>query len=208
MAGAEIAGKNVAIARNAQNGPCRPFPRAAMSRRSSPWTCSGRQTNWPRNGAGPAKSIVHMELGQPAVPPPASVLDAAKRSLDSGSIGYTEALGITALRERIAQYYQDYYGVSVSPARIVVTTGSSGRVPTRLPAGLRCRRVCSRSPIPAIRPIAISCRFSRSSRFRCWQTPRTASSRRRISWTRRHDPSRAGGSMGCWSPARPTRRDR
>lgn len=75
---------------------------------------------------GTDKSIIHMELGQPAVPPPASVLDAAKRSLDSGLIGYTEALGITALRERIAQYYQDYYGVSVSPARIVVTTGSSG----------------------------------------------------------------------------------
>ena len=75
---------------------------------------------------GTDKSIVHMELGQPAVPPPDFVLEAAKRSLDSGLIGYTEALGLTTLRKRIAQYYQDYYGVSVSPARIVVTTGSSG----------------------------------------------------------------------------------
>ena len=61
---------------------------------------------------GTDKSIVHMELGQPAVPPPDFVLEAAKRSLDSGLIGYTEALGLTMLRERIAQYYQDYYGVS------------------------------------------------------------------------------------------------
>ncbi len=71
-------------------------------------------------------SVVHMELGQPAVPPPARVIEAAKASLDTGRIGYTEALGIPALRERIARYYRDYYGINVSPSRIVVTTGSSG----------------------------------------------------------------------------------
>ncbi|HKJ72560.1 MAG TPA: aminotransferase class I/II-fold pyridoxal phosphate-dependent enzyme [Alphaproteobacteria bacterium] len=71
-------------------------------------------------------SVVHMELGQPAVPPPARVIEAAKRSLDEGRIGYTEALGIPALRERIAQHYKEYYGVELSPSRVVVTTGSSG----------------------------------------------------------------------------------
>lgn len=71
-------------------------------------------------------SVVHMELGQPAVPPPLRVIDAAKKSLETGRIGYTEALGIPALRERIARHYRDYYGVEVSPSRIIVTTGSSG----------------------------------------------------------------------------------
>ena len=71
-------------------------------------------------------SIVHMELGQPAVPPPPRVLEAAKQSLETGRIGYTEALGIPALRERIARHYRDYYGVDVSPSRVIVTTGSSG----------------------------------------------------------------------------------
>ena len=35
------------------------------------------------------------------------------------------ALGLPALRERIARYYADRYGVAVAPERVVVTTGSS-----------------------------------------------------------------------------------
>jgi aspartate/methionine/tyrosine aminotransferase len=41
-------------------------------------------------------------------------------------LGYTEALGLPDLRARIAQHYRDSYGVAVDPARVVVTTGSSG----------------------------------------------------------------------------------
>ena len=39
------------------------------------------------------------------------------------------ALGIPALRERIARHYRDAYGVEVSPERVIVTTGSSGGFP-------------------------------------------------------------------------------
>jgi aspartate/methionine/tyrosine aminotransferase len=38
---------------------------------------------------------------------------------------YTSALGIMPLREAIAQFYADRYGVTVSPSRVVVTAGSS-----------------------------------------------------------------------------------
>ncbi|WP_046865487.1 pyridoxal phosphate-dependent aminotransferase [Microvirga massiliensis] len=71
------------------------------------------------------EAIVHMEVGQPSAAAPRIVREAAKAALDRGAIGYTEALGLPALRERIAQHYRETYGVSVSPERIVVTTGSS-----------------------------------------------------------------------------------
>ena len=70
--------------------------------------------------------VVHMEVGQPAAPAPASAIAAAHAALAGGRIGYTEALGIPALRARIARHYAERYAVAVDPARIVVTTGSSG----------------------------------------------------------------------------------
>jgi aspartate/methionine/tyrosine aminotransferase len=70
-------------------------------------------------------SVVHMEVGQPSAPVPHLVREAARRALDEGRIGYTEALGIAPLRERIARHYRGAYGVDVTPERVVVTTGSS-----------------------------------------------------------------------------------
>lgn len=71
------------------------------------------------------RKVVHMEVGQPAAPAPKTALDAARAAL-SGPIAYTEALGIPSLRERIARHYADTYNVDVDPARVAVTTGSSG----------------------------------------------------------------------------------
>src|SRR5215210_4075831 len=68
-------------------------------------------------------SVIHMEVGQPSAPAPRAAREAAKVALESGRIGYTEALGIAPLRERIARHYRETYGVSISPERIVVTTG-------------------------------------------------------------------------------------
>ena len=69
--------------------------------------------------------IVHMEVGQPGAPAPKAVLDAAQGALVDGRIGYTEALGIAPLRERIARHYHEHYGVEVSPQSVAITTGSS-----------------------------------------------------------------------------------
>nr|WP_034492014.1 aminotransferase class I/II-fold pyridoxal phosphate-dependent enzyme [Afifella pfennigii] len=71
------------------------------------------------------RSIVHMEVGQPGAPAPKAVLEAARAGLHDGRLGYTEALGIGALRQRIARHYGEAYGVDVAPERVVVTTGSS-----------------------------------------------------------------------------------
>src|SRR5882757_4703523 len=69
--------------------------------------------------------VVHMEVGQPAASAPMTARAAAKAALDLGDIGYTEALGIPALRARIARHYSDAYGLELEAERVVVTTGSS-----------------------------------------------------------------------------------
>jgi aspartate/methionine/tyrosine aminotransferase len=70
--------------------------------------------------------VIHMEVGQPAASAPKTAIQAAHAALDAARIDYTSALGIPALRERIAQHYRDIYSFAIDPARIVVTTGSSG----------------------------------------------------------------------------------
>lgn len=74
----------------------------------------------------PDERCVHLEVGQPGTPAPRAVLEAARRALSDDRLGYTESLGMPALRERIARHYREAYGVPVPPERVVVTTGSSG----------------------------------------------------------------------------------
>jgi aspartate/methionine/tyrosine aminotransferase len=69
--------------------------------------------------------VIHMEVGQPAAPAPATALAAARAALGSARLQYTESLGIPTLRARIARHYDESHGVAIDPARIAVTTGSS-----------------------------------------------------------------------------------
>jgi aspartate/methionine/tyrosine aminotransferase len=70
--------------------------------------------------------VIHMEVGQPSAAAPQVAIAAAKAALEVGRIDYTSALGIPSLRARIAQHYRQTYRCEVDPARIIVTTGSSG----------------------------------------------------------------------------------
>jgi aspartate/methionine/tyrosine aminotransferase len=72
------------------------------------------------------RDIVHMEVGEPDFPTPQPIIEAAQRFLADGHVHYTNALGIAPLREAIADFYATRYGVTVDPARIVVTAGASG----------------------------------------------------------------------------------
>ena len=69
--------------------------------------------------------ILHLEIGQPSTPAPAGVRAAARRALEGDVLGYTDTLGLPALREAIAGHYARRYGVAADPVRAVVTTGSS-----------------------------------------------------------------------------------
>jgi len=76
-----------------------------------------------RQAAG--EDIIHMEVGQPGTPAPRLVREAAMNEIARGTLGYTDALGHWALRERIARHYRDAHGLDIPAGRIVVTTGSS-----------------------------------------------------------------------------------
>ncbi len=70
--------------------------------------------------------VIHMEVGQPAAPAPKSALAAARHALASSRLGYTETLGMAALRARVARHYREMYGIEIDPQRVAITTGSSG----------------------------------------------------------------------------------
>ncbi|MCV6588841.1 MAG: pyridoxal phosphate-dependent aminotransferase [Marinobacterium sp.] len=70
--------------------------------------------------------VVHMEAGEPDFATAAPVAEAAKRAIDEGMTQYTAAAGIMPLRETIARWYQQRYGLEISPQRIIVTSGASG----------------------------------------------------------------------------------
>ena len=72
------------------------------------------------------RHIIHMEVGQPGTPAPTFARQALQNAMSDNPLGYTVALGLPALRQRIARLYGDWYDVDLDPARVVVTPGSSG----------------------------------------------------------------------------------
>lgn len=79
-----------------------------------------------RRAEAEGRHIVHMEVGQPGTGAPAAARAAVAHAIEAGALGYTVALGLPELRARIARLYADWYGVDLDPARVIVTSGSSG----------------------------------------------------------------------------------
>lgn len=72
------------------------------------------------------RHIIHMEVGQPGTPAPEGARAALAEAMERDAMGYTVALGLPALRARIAKLYAEWYDVELDPARVIVTPGSSG----------------------------------------------------------------------------------
>jgi len=72
------------------------------------------------------RDIIHMEVGEPDFPTPATIVEAAQRAIAGGRMFYTPALGLPELREAISRFYAGRYQVAVPASRIVVTAGASG----------------------------------------------------------------------------------
>ena len=68
-----------------------------------------------RRAAG--HDVVSLCAGEPSARPVPGTIRPA---------GYTGPLGTTPLREAIAGHYRAWYGIEVDPARVAITTGSSG----------------------------------------------------------------------------------
>ncbi|WP_040618126.1 pyridoxal phosphate-dependent aminotransferase [Roseovarius nubinhibens] len=79
-----------------------------------------------RRAEAEGRHIIHMEVGQPGTPAPEGARAALAQAMEGDAMGYTVALGLPALRERIAGLYKSWYGLDISPERVVVTSGSSG----------------------------------------------------------------------------------
>lgn len=70
--------------------------------------------------------VIHLEVGEPGFAPPRPALDRAAEVLGGQRLGYTEALGLPALRHGIAAHYRRRQGIELDPARVIVTVGGSG----------------------------------------------------------------------------------
>jgi aspartate/methionine/tyrosine aminotransferase len=69
--------------------------------------------------------VIHLEVGEPDFPTPDCVTRAVIKALEDGNTHYTHSLGMLELREAICEHYRKSYGVTVSPDRVVVTSGTS-----------------------------------------------------------------------------------
>jgi len=72
------------------------------------------------------RSVIHMGIGEPDFPAAQPVLDAAAKAIAGGTMRYTPAIGLPALREAISTHYRDRFGLEVGAERIVITAGASG----------------------------------------------------------------------------------
>ena len=76
---------------------------------------------------GRGRDVISLCAGEPSGGAPSEVSAAAAEIHASGrALTYTSALGIRELRQEIAGHYRRWYGLDVDPARVAITTGSSG----------------------------------------------------------------------------------
>jgi aspartate/methionine/tyrosine aminotransferase len=72
-------------------------------------------------------SLLALHVGQPSSGAPLTARQAAAAAiLEPGALGYTTSYGLPTLRQRIAQHYNDWYGVAPDPNQILITAGASG----------------------------------------------------------------------------------
>jgi aminotransferase len=69
--------------------------------------------------------LITLGRGEPDIPTPAHIVEAAKRALDDGYTTYTNPAGMPPLREAIAAKFEQDAGLNYDPAHeIIVTTGA------------------------------------------------------------------------------------
>ncbi len=69
------------------------------------------------------RDVINLGIGQPDVPTPGHIVEAAVKALRDGHHGYTPANGILPLREAVARDMARHRHVDVDPADIVVVPG-------------------------------------------------------------------------------------
>ncbi len=72
------------------------------------------------------KEVLHLEVGQPSTPAPAGARKSAIDAIENEILGYTSALGMDPLRERLHRHYLEWYDTDIPSSRIAITMGASG----------------------------------------------------------------------------------
>lgn len=67
--------------------------------------------------------VLNFSVGEPDIAPPASLKDALIESLDEGFTKYTNPIGLTEAREKIAEYFSKQNNFPISSAEIALTSG-------------------------------------------------------------------------------------
>lgn len=71
------------------------------------------------------RHIIHLEVGEPDFPTPSNICEAAIDAMHNGETKYTHSQGIFALREAIANNYNNKFSLNIIPEQIIVTSGTS-----------------------------------------------------------------------------------
>ena len=161
------------------------------------------------------RDVISLCAGEPSGGAPSQVSAAAAELHASGrALTYTSALGIRELRQELAGHYRRWYGLDVDPARVAITTGSSGgfllAFLAAFEAGDRVALGPARLPglpqHPAARSAARSSRSTAGREMRFQPTPELLEQAHRVGAARRAHPRLARESD--WHHGRPGRADR
>ena len=68
--------------------------------------------------------LISLAVGEPDFEPPAEILEAARRALETGPYGYTQVAGLPALRSAICARSQARRGLVHTPDSVVVSAGA------------------------------------------------------------------------------------
>ena len=71
------------------------------------------------------RDIIYLCLGEPDFKTPVAILAATEQALAAGATSYTHSLGLLELRQEICRHYLDYYGVTIVPEQVMVSSGTS-----------------------------------------------------------------------------------
>ena len=69
--------------------------------------------------------MLFLNIGEPDFTAPPLVQEAAERAIRAGRTQYTDALGLSALREALSGWYAQRFGLDVPARRIMITAGAS-----------------------------------------------------------------------------------
>lgn len=70
--------------------------------------------------------VISLGIGEPDFTAPPQVVETLNRASKAGLSAYTPPLGLSALREAIADWYATHFNAPVDPARVAITAGASG----------------------------------------------------------------------------------